>query len=465
MSNDINNDLYREPKIKSVIGISETFNLEQSDLEHRGKSFLDEKTLRLAGIRRVSDDVGHQILGKDTRQKDVEYSGLSIPYFDLSALPVNYDVAEWMIRRDIPDYEKDGAGNLKEKRKYIKPAWSINRLYIPPMMPLELLKQKKAVFVFTEGEFKDLALARVATNDFESAEWSFIPIGISGVDNFKAKRKADTPYGERLVSTEAVDLDKLNLRGSKAFICFDSDLQEKPMVKAARFRLMRFLREAGAKGFTIDFPQLFEGTATKGIDDYLGAIEQNHGKHTAIETFLELLETAEKLRKNISPMASDFKLIESGEGTPGVYYDNEKGESFRVCAPLRVIAETHTECGENYCRLLEWRDSRNRRHRWAMPVEYLHSAGAEIAKHLAANGLEIMPSRRHHEKLAFYIATAPVEKTLFQLIKSGCTVNILCCRTKPSAVRVRKMKSFIKPNIRIIIISAHQEFFPNGRKK
>jgi hypothetical protein len=138
----MNNELYQEPKIRSVVGVSETFNLESADLENRGKSFLNRRTLQLAGVRRLSDDVGHQILGKDRPQKDVEYKGLGIPYFDISALPESFHVTEWTIRRDVPDYEKNGSGELKEKKKYIKARTSKNSLYIPPMMPPALLKQQ-----------------------------------------------------------------------------------------------------------------------------------------------------------------------------------------------------------------------------------------------------------------------------------------------------------------------------------
>jgi len=54
-----------------------------------------------------------------------------------------------------------------------------------------------------------------------------------------------------------------------------------------------------------------------------------------------------------------------------------------------------------------------------MPIEFLHSTGSKLAEHLASNGLEIMPSRKHHEKLAFYIATAQADKTFVSTDKIG----------------------------------------------
>lgn len=414
------NKIYHEPKINSIIGISPTFNLSEEDLKRRGESFLTEQTLRLAGVRRVSNDVGHQILSKDTRQKDVEYAGLGIPCFQ--HLDGDCKVSHWTIRRDIPDYEKNGAGELKEKRKYIKPPTVKNQLYIPPMLPTELLQRTDLPIVICEGEFKAMALARAATNDFTSEKWSFVPLGLSGVDNFKKKDTSDTPHGQRTITEELTDFQKINFDRANVCICFDSDLSDKPAVKAARSRLSRFIKEKGAKVFHINFPKVYQGSSTKGIDDYLGAIEKAHGLERAIGTFLEMLEKAQLPKKPKLLTAENFELVEYGEAerAAGVYYSNtETGESFRVCSPLKIVAETQTERGENYGRLLEWRDSQNRPHRWAMPIEFLHSTGSKLAEYLAASGLEIMPSRKHHEKLAFYIATAQVDKTFISTDKIG----------------------------------------------
>src|SRR5688500_2734980 len=90
--------IYTEPIINSAIGIDSNFNLTKDDLETRGKSFLDEKTLRLAGSRRVSDDVGHQLLNISTREKDIKYSGLAIPYFNVLN---GGGIMEFELRRDF----------------------------------------------------------------------------------------------------------------------------------------------------------------------------------------------------------------------------------------------------------------------------------------------------------------------------------------------------------------------------
>ena len=410
--------IYHEPPINSIVGISPTFNLTNEDLQKRSNSFLDANTLRLAGVRRVNDDVAHQILGKDARIKDVEYAGLAIPYFQFSNDGNRY-VAEWTVRRDVSDFEKNGRGELKEKRKYLKHAGVKNQLYIPPMMPPELLQDKTLPIVFVEGEFKAAALARIATRDFSQKEWLFVPLGLSGVDNFRKKGKAETPHGVRNVSEELSEFQHIVFENRAVGICFDSDLSDKPSVKAARSRLSTFLKEKNAKVFFINFPKVFQGSQTKGVDDYLGAVEKSLGKDRAIGEFLDLLDKAQKPHSPKSSIADNFELVGYGEDRePGVYYADEK-DNFRVCSPLRVVARTEDKDGAKVGRLLEWHDLQNRVHRWAMPIQFPHSTGSKLAEHLASLGLDIMPGRKYHEKLAAYIVSASTEKTFVSTDKIG----------------------------------------------
>jgi uncharacterized protein (DUF927 family) len=410
---------FPEPQINSIIEINKEFNLSISDIEHRSKSFLNENTLRLGGVRRISDDVGHQILGITTRQKDVDYDGLAIPYFNI------WDackILEYTIRRDKPGYKENGGGELKEARKYVKPFTTKNLLYVPPMVnPEWLADKKKKLIVICEGEFKALALARVASNDFTSDKWSFIPLGISGVDNYKTKTTKIKEDGEKVsVSAGLPEFANINWSGAKIIRCFDSDANENSNVKSAGNRFNQFFIEKTGKVFNLDFPKEFEGIPTKGIDDYLGAIESKYDAQTAIDALHQLIEDAQKPKQKKSPIADNFELIENGGGeSPGVYYTDEDGTAFKVCSPLRIVAVTETKNGEKCGRLLEWHDNQNRLHKWAMPIELVHSEGSELAKFLASNGLEIMPSRKHREKLNFYIATSKAEKIIVSTDKIG----------------------------------------------
>ncbi len=69
------------------------------------------------------------------------------------------------------------------------------------------------------------------------------------------------------------------------------------------------------------------------------------------------------------------------EKDDGVYFIDENNHALKICSPLKVLAETQTTKGENYGRLLEWRDSQNRVHSWAMPIELVHSDSNEHIKY------------------------------------------------------------------------------------
>lgn len=403
--------------------IPSEFNLTESDIKSRSESFCNETALRLANIRRVSDVGALDMLGSSFRERPgAEYHGLAIPVYHPFEEPKS--VKLYSLRRDVPDYEMNGANERKEKRKYLRSAGSMNALYVPPFLSNNTLlnKSKGRVFVLAEGEFKPLALARAATNDFTSDKWEFLPMGISGVYNFRIKRKMTDDFGKQIeMSGGLLEFDHLKLdKKDLIFVMYDSDITENKQVAKARAACVKFLREKGARVKTINTPKSHNGKISKGIDDWLGLVEQSEGTAAAIEAMRELISEAKKPEKKKQPTASSFYIVKDGEGeTPGVYYIDETSNCIRICAPLDVIATTSDERGENYGRLLKWRDSENRLHSWSMPIESAYSEGGELVKFLASCGLDIVPSRANRERIAQYIQTAGTEKKITSADKIG----------------------------------------------
>ncbi len=108
----------------------------------------------------------------------------------------------------------------------------------------------------------------------------------------------------------------------------------------------------------------------------------------------------------------------------GVYFIDENNHALKICSPLQVLAETQTTKGENYGRLLEWQDSQNRVHSWAMPIELVHSDSNEHIKYLVSRGLEVIPSRKNREKVSLYLATSKPEETRICTDKIGWHQNL-----------------------------------------
>ena len=142
-------------------------------------------------------------------------------------------------------------------------------LYLPPGCDDALLGNAELPLIITEGEFKTLALWRLATFGVQNNP-RFLPVGISGVFNWRGTvGKATAPDGQRLnVKGPILDLDWITWKGRKVIIAFDADAAVKDQVRFARIELAQHLRRHGAVVGFLEW-DLAHG---KGIDDHLAAV-------------------------------------------------------------------------------------------------------------------------------------------------------------------------------------------------
>ena len=136
-------------------------NLVGSDLTAADYSALDARwsdrnLADSAHLRRVDSMTGCEIVGR----RGGNYAGILIPYF----LPGSDHVREHRLRRDQPDLESDASGNLKPRQKYLSPPGRSNVLYVVPGVGPALLNAPALPIIVTEGEFKTLALWRLANH-------------------------------------------------------------------------------------------------------------------------------------------------------------------------------------------------------------------------------------------------------------------------------------------------------------
>ena len=100
-----------------------------------------------------------------------------------------------------------------------------------------------------------------------------------------------------------------------------------------------------------------------------------------------------------------FEIEESG-----LYFrdTDEDGKTRRywICSPLRVIAETRDESGNNWGRLIEFKNNDGQVQRWAMPMELLRADGADYRGTLLSMGLLIGPGQVSKAKLTVYLQIA-----------------------------------------------------------
>lgn len=213
-----------------------------------------------AKLRRVDAVTGREMVGRKTG----DFAGIAIPYF----LPGQTTVREYRIRRDHPDLEQQSDGTVKERKKYVSPPGRGNLLYIPPMIPPELLTRVEIPIVLTEGEFKALALWRLSNHDSETPQ--FLPIGLGGVWNWRGTvGKAGGPNGGRRdVKGVIPDFNLISWTGRSVIIAFDADARANRDVMAARDGLAGESRRRGARAAFLEW----DPALGKGIDDHIAVV-------------------------------------------------------------------------------------------------------------------------------------------------------------------------------------------------
>jgi hypothetical protein len=142
-------------------------------------------------------------------------------------------------------------------------------LYVVPGIAGSLLSDPKLPIVITEGEFKTLALWRLAHYG-SSIQSQFLPVGVPGVYNWRGTiGKTVGADGSRLDVKGAIpDLDWIVWEGRQVVIAYDADAVTKTLVRSARSELAAYLRGRGA---LVGFLE-WDVTKGKGIDDHLTVV-------------------------------------------------------------------------------------------------------------------------------------------------------------------------------------------------
>jgi hypothetical protein len=240
--------------------------LTEADYANLAASWITRELADQAMLCRVSADEGREAVGQKGNR---DCTGILIPYY----WPGESFTRNYRVRRDNPDWTEGKDGKPKPDRKYLGPPGSGNRLYIPPGVTLEQLRDVAIPIAIVEGEKKALALQKLSQYEVETPR--FIPVGIAGVWNWRGTvGKANGPRGERIdLKGPIADLDRIDWSGRRVLIIFDTNVHSSESVKWARKGIARELATRGAK---VDFINLPADCGVNGIDDLLvlwGALE------------------------------------------------------------------------------------------------------------------------------------------------------------------------------------------------
>lgn len=291
--------------------------LTASDDDKLRARWISKEVAQHALLRRVGSTEGADIVGRPPKE---DYSGILIPY----VWPGDDHVREYRLRRDHPKVEITSTGR-KETGKYLSPPGRGSMLYFVPGTDPALLDDPDVRIVFAEGEFKTLALYRLAWESAGDAadRPAFLPIGLSGVWNWrKHERRPAAEGGTEQVSVPIPDLGRLEWTGRLVTIVFDANVSKNQSVKDARYRFTRELQARGAEVAWFEWPKDLPAEIN-GIDDFLAAAGPDES--------LELLGRARRQRKSratvvqmpspgddVRPVPADWRndLIINAAGAP-----------------------------------------------------------------------------------------------------------------------------------------------------
>lgn len=240
-------------------------NLSPTDLQALESRWIDASYATRARLERVDSLRGGELVRHNGKGN---YDGIAIPYY----WPGETTIRDYRLRRDHPDMEAVPGGGFKTRGKYLSPPGRGNLPYLPVDADPNLLKDKDTAIVITEGEFKTIALWRLAWYDLSETAISprFLPIGLPGVWNWRGTIGKTTDAEGTRVDVKGViaDFDRITWDGRRVTILFDADVEENDGIRAARRALTTELQVRGATVLWFRWPS-DRPHGAKGVDDYL----------------------------------------------------------------------------------------------------------------------------------------------------------------------------------------------------
>jgi predicted P-loop ATPase len=235
--------------------------LTEADYRSLEARWIDRVLADRARLRRVDSVTGSEMMGR----KPGNCAGIVIPYF----VPGSQSVREYRLRLDQPDLDYGPAGNSQLRQKYLSPPGRSHMLYLPPGTGHSLLVDTGLPIILTEGEFKVLALWRLA-NYGSPHHARFFPLAVSRVHNWHGTigRTVGPDDSQLQVKREINDLDGITWDGRHVVIAYDADAVAREEVRIARSQLAAQLR---ARGAVVGFLE-WDAAKGKGIDDHLAAV-------------------------------------------------------------------------------------------------------------------------------------------------------------------------------------------------
>lgn len=147
------------------------------------------------------------------------------------------------------------------------------------------------------------------------------------------------------------DWEDIPLKGRRVVICFDSDARTNPNVARAMVRLGRWLKSKGVKRVVyLIVPAEVDGTAVKGVDDFLvagGTLDQLREASSTREPNPEL-KTDTFTDARLAETIADDLLAGQFLWSAGLGWLSWDGARWRGCSDVTVIEAVRQYCLDRY---------------------------------------------------------------------------------------------------------------------
>jgi hypothetical protein len=210
-----------------------------------------------ARICRVTDREAREEWGFDKNSATSDMSGLAFPYY----APETGHRVTVRVRRDNPEIDADG----KAKNKYITAWGDHRRLYYPPGITKEKLKDKIIPVVLVEAEKSALALTAWA----ERMTRNLLVLAMGGCYGWSTTKRTRNEHGVE-VDQKGMLWDFCYAEGREVFVLLDANVAINANVRTAERDLAKRLRLRKA---TVRVRRLPVMAGVNGSDDYLAALQ------------------------------------------------------------------------------------------------------------------------------------------------------------------------------------------------
>lgn len=136
----------------------------------------------------------------------------------------------------------------------------------------------------------------------------------------------------------------------------------------------------------------------------------------------------EQERPRFIVLDDEYRAPDGSVYSPGVWHFGTKqsrGDApptltqQRICSPVHVMAVTFDATGNNFGRLLRFKDTRGQWRTWSAPMELFKADGADIRGILLAQGVFIDPSPTGRQLLAVYLQTQIPARQMEAVTQTG----------------------------------------------